>query len=126
VGAKVHRNGNTQEGPLVLSTIGLVLDLIGALVLARGLFRGPVSSTYGLPIRSLEDVAADRAYGVVGGGFLIVGFCLQVVANILHTGRSSAEAKIGAAAATLVGGTAVAVGLWRVLDAYFLRQLGGR
>jgi hypothetical protein len=110
----------------VLSTIGLVLDLIGALVLARGLFRGAVPSTYGLPIRSLEDVAADRAYGVVGGGFLVAGFCLQVTATILHTGRSSAGAEVEAAAGTLVGGAALAIGLWRVANAWFLRQLGGR
>jgi hypothetical protein len=110
----------------VLATIGLVLDLLGALVLARGLFRGAVPSTYGLPLRSLEDVAADRAYGVVGGGFLIVGFCLQVAANILHTGRSSAEAKTEAAAGTLVGGAVLAIGLWRLANSWFLRQLGGR
>ena len=50
----------------------------------------------------------------------------QVAANILHTGRSSSEAKIGATAGTLVGGAAVAVGLWRVTNAYFPRQRRAR
>ena len=65
----------------LLSEIGLPLDLIGAALLALGLFRPakPVQSGW---LRSPWETSQDQAYGVVGFAFLAFGFILQALSNL--------------------------------------------
>jgi uncharacterized membrane protein len=62
------------------TTIGLVLDVIGAVALSIGLFRHPVPLTPGW-LRDPPAAAEDHAYGITGGAFLISGFVLQIVGS---------------------------------------------
>ena len=72
---------------MLLITIGLAVDIVGAWVLALGLFRGiesaAVATTWDgwevAPIRSPETVAKDRSSGMVGGIFLTGGFSAQFI-----------------------------------------------
>ena len=60
----------------MLSVIGLVLEAIGAIGLTIGLFRAPlVSRVAGTRPTGVEISAENRAYGVVGGLFLLTRFC---------------------------------------------------
>jgi hypothetical protein len=102
----------------VLTTIGLVLDVIGAVTLAVGLFRAPVPLTPGW-LRSPADTAADRSYGTVGGLYLVAGFGLQIVASIDRSGDGSAWA----AALTLVVGAPLAVALCHATRRLHLRRM---
>jgi hypothetical protein len=65
----------------LLSEIGLPLDLIGAAMLAFGLFR-PSRASYPGWVRSPWDASQDQAFGVVGFVFLAVGFTLQALSNL--------------------------------------------
>jgi hypothetical protein len=65
----------------LLSEIGLPLDLIGAALLAFGLFR-PSKPPYPGWQRSPWEASEDQAYGVVGFAFLAVGFILQALSNL--------------------------------------------
>jgi hypothetical protein len=61
----------------MLSIIGLSLDIIGAVSLVLGLFGHMQPSTFGGPVRSVEDAAHDAAFGLVGAPLLMAGFVLQ-------------------------------------------------
>jgi len=78
----------------LLSEIGLPLDLIGAALLAFGLFRPSKPVRPGWQ-RSPWEASEDQAYGVVGFVFLAIGFILQALSN-LNVGKvhetSSADA----------------------------------
>ena len=65
----------------LLSEIGLPLDLIGAALLALGLFRPARPFQPGWQ-RSPWDTSQDQAYGVVGFVFLACGFTLQALSNL--------------------------------------------
>jgi hypothetical protein len=65
----------------LLSEIGLPLDLIGAAMLAFGLFR-PSKASYPGWVRSPWEASQDQAFGVVGFVFLAVGFTLQALSNL--------------------------------------------
>jgi hypothetical protein len=65
----------------LLSEIGLPLDLIGAAMLAFGLFR-PSKASYPGWQRSPWEASQDQAYGVVGFAFLAIGFILQALSNL--------------------------------------------
>lgn len=65
----------------MLTIIGLSLDVVGAAVLAIGLFRPTQPATMGMPVRDSLVVAADRASGITGFAFLASGFVLQGVAS---------------------------------------------
>ena len=64
----------------VFTTVGLVLDMIGALALLLGLFRHPRLLYPGWE-RSPQDAAKDRAFGITAGVFLITGFAGQIAGN---------------------------------------------
>jgi hypothetical protein len=65
----------------LLSEIGLPLDLIGAALLAFGLFR-PSKPLYPGWQRSPWEASEDQAYGAVGFVFLACGFVLQALSNL--------------------------------------------
>jgi hypothetical protein len=65
----------------LLSEIGLPLDLIGAAMLAFGLFR-PSRAPHPGWQRSPWDASQDQAFGVVGFVFLAAGFTLQALSNL--------------------------------------------
>lgn len=65
----------------LLSEIGLPLDLIGAAMLALGLFR-PTKPHYPGWQRSPWEASQDQAFGVVGFLFLACGFTLQALSNL--------------------------------------------
>jgi hypothetical protein len=65
----------------LLSEIGLPLDLIGAAMLAFGLFR-PSKASYPGWVRSPWEASQDQAFGVVGFVFLATGFTLQALSNL--------------------------------------------
>jgi hypothetical protein len=88
----------------VLTTLGLVVDVIGAIALLRGLFRHPKPTYVGWNY-SPEDAATDHAYGVTGGTFMILGFVGQILGN----GRPALplwETAVIVAAVLIVGGVA--------------------
>jgi hypothetical protein len=64
----------------MLTTVGLALDIIGAFLLLRGLFRAPRPLAPGWAYSPL-DAATDMAYGTIGGLFLGVGFVGQILGN---------------------------------------------
>jgi hypothetical protein len=65
----------------LLSEIGLPLDLIGAAMLALGLFR-PTKPIHPGFSRSPWEASQDQAFGVVGFTFLASGFTLQALSNL--------------------------------------------
>jgi hypothetical protein len=102
----------------LLSEIGLPLDLIGAAMLAFGLFR-PSKASYPGWVRSPWEASQDQAFGVVGFAFLAVGFTLQALSNLgLGHVPETAAADI-APLMTLLAGTLLAyllyglVYMWR-------------
>jgi hypothetical protein len=106
----------------VLSVIGLALDLVGAVALTIGLFRGPLPLYPGY-VRSPEDAATDRAYGTVGGGFLVVGFALQALTYCGINLDSGSMANILAAVIALCLGALGATGLWGCAYIVHLRRV---
>jgi hypothetical protein len=85
----------------VLSAIGLVLDLVGAVALTLGLFGHSRYTTVGLS-RGPADVAHDRAFGIVGAFFLSLGFVLQGLQYVGVQVDTSHAANAVAALAALV------------------------
>jgi hypothetical protein len=57
---------------------GLSLDIIGAFLTVFGLFRHPAPLTLGWTRDPLTS-SADRAFGTVGGLWLVSGFVLQII-----------------------------------------------
>lgn len=103
-----------------------MLDGIGAISLVLGLFRAPIVHTFGGSRPSPSELAADdRAYGVVGGAFLVVGFALQEVGTITDASASTSAEAIAAGVTSAVG-VPVAVLAWRTLRSMFRRRLGAR
>jgi hypothetical protein len=66
-----------DDDGLVLSIIGLSLDVVGAVTLATGLFSHVVPSTWGGDVRPPEQVAHDAAFGLIGAPLLLAGFAFQ-------------------------------------------------
>ena len=64
----------------MLTTIGLVLDIIGAIALVIGLFRHPRPLYPGWNYHP-TDAATDHAYGISGGVFLTLGFIGQILGS---------------------------------------------
>src|ERR671924_416119 len=102
----------------LLSLVGLGLDLVGAAMLALGLFRPTRVLTLGWS-RSPPDASADWAFGSVGFVFLASGFVLQGLSS-LGLGKVDAEScAILAGVAAVMGGRLIAyllyglVYLWR-------------
>jgi hypothetical protein len=95
----------------LLSEIGLPLDLIGAALLAFGLFRPSKPLSPGWK-RSPWEASEDQAYGVVGFVFLAVGFILQALSNLgLGKVPETPTADIAPLIA-LLGGTLLAYALY--------------
>ena len=85
----------------MFSAIGLTIDLVGAFVLARGLFR------HSLPLypgwsRSPDAAAEDHAYGAIGFGCLAVGFACQALPAFGANWPGGPESARTAAVITLV------------------------
>jgi hypothetical protein len=97
----------------MLSAIGLALDIIGAYLLAKGLFRHSVPLYPGWS-RDPYTAGQDRAYGTVGLLFLVSGFALQ--------GLSSLGLQPAADTATEVTVAALALSVG-ILVAFVLREL---
>ena len=74
----------------LLSEIGLPLDLIGAAMLALGLFR-PTKPHHPGWQRSPWEASQDQAFGAVGFMFLATGFILQALSNlgVVHVRETS-------------------------------------
>lgn len=87
----------------MLTIIGLSLDVVGAGVLAIGLFRPPQELFPGWSRDQLEAVT-DYASGITGFGFLAIGFGLQGIAVLTAGGPPAWCAALLAAAVTLVVG----------------------
>jgi hypothetical protein len=93
----------------VLSIIGLTLDLIGAGLLAFGLFRHTeVASIMSGTSRPPEEAASDQAYGWAGFLLLGSGFVLQGLTQIGVGPSGSMCEKAIAAVCALVGGAVLA------------------
>jgi hypothetical protein len=90
-----------MDRSLVLSAIGLALDLVGAVALTLGLYRHSRYSTPGLS-RGPDDVAQDAAYGTVGASFLALGFTLQALPYLGVTVDTRPGWAAAAAGATLL------------------------
>jgi hypothetical protein len=84
----------------VLSVIGLACDLVGATVLARGLFR-PASRYFPAFGRSPKLAAEDWAYGIVGALLLAAGFTGQALPALGVIWRGTTSERRDAAAVAL-------------------------
>jgi hypothetical protein len=98
---------------VVLSAIGLALDLVGAIALATGLFRRPRPLYPGWS-HSPDDAARDVAYGVTGGTFLALGFVFQSLPYFGVAEHGSDAAALAAALAAVALGAVAAVVLFGV------------
>jgi hypothetical protein len=87
----------------VLIALGLALGVVGAAVLALGLFR-PSKPLYPGWSRDPLQAATDQAFGITGFLFLGVGFLLQALPLFGVHATECAEAAGIAAAAGLLGG----------------------
>lgn len=87
---------------------GLALDIIGAALVAFGLFRHPRLSYPGWR-RSPDEAAADRAYGTTGGTFLLLGFTGQLL-GAAGLGASGTARTVASAVVALVVGMVAAYG----------------
>jgi hypothetical protein len=105
----------------MLPTIGLACDLIGALTLARGLFRHAERLYPGFG-RWPTTAAEDHAYGTVGGLFLAAGFTGQALPNLGVTWHGTPAEARTAAAIALAAGTLLALVAYGLLYAAFLRR----
>jgi hypothetical protein len=95
----------------LLSEIGLPLDLIGAAMLAFGLFRPTKPRSAGWQ-RSPWEASQDQAFGAVGFVFLACGFTLQALSNLgLGHVEQTAAADV-APLITLLAGAALAYVLY--------------
>ncbi len=94
----------------LLSVIGLGLDLIGASMVALGLFR-PASSLYPGAGRRPSTAAADQAFGGVGVVFLICGFATQACPE-MGVDHPSGSATPAAAMTLGMGGRASIPLVW--------------
>jgi hypothetical protein len=105
------------------AVIGLTLDVIGAVVLAVGLWRPVKLGTYEGNVRDRSEVAADRASAITGAAFLVFGFGLQGVSAVAGGAGSSVPRAILAAAITLGLGSLVAWVAHKALRRAFLRRI---
>jgi hypothetical protein len=94
----------------VLSAAGLPIDLVGAVLLALGLFCPP-RMLYPGYVRSSLDAAEDWGYGVGGASLLATGFVLQSLQYLGVRHDTSAGKNAVAAGTALV----VAAGVGYVL-----------
>jgi hypothetical protein len=73
-------------GTLQNQTYGLALDLTGAIILGRGLIKGPIpiaeesGQFWGYSPPVVKSLSKDAVDGVFGITFLVVGILLQFVA----------------------------------------------
>jgi hypothetical protein len=85
----------------MLSAIGLACDLVGAIMLAVGLFRLP-RPTMRQWEYTPEDAAKDSAFGIAGASLLAFGFisqCLPYVGVTVHASAGSTRIAVVAALA---------------------------
>src|SRR5215204_3316320 len=98
---------------MLLTALGLSLDIVGAWVLAIGLFRGEERIRTG-PLgasvvgRSQRAAARDRSYGAVGGAFLTLGFLGQILGDLGIGPGGDRRTNLASAALLLLVATAVA------------------
>ncbi|MEA2332469.1 MAG: hypothetical protein QOH58_2607 [Thermoleophilaceae bacterium] len=97
------------------------MDVVGAILLVIGLFRAPMPLYLGWQ-RTPEDAAEDRAYGTVGGLYLVVGFVMQALPSFGASWSGCSGWKAFAAVVTLGAGGLLAVVLWGVAYIVFLRR----
>lgn len=100
----------------MFTVVGLACDLVGAAVLAIGLFRHS-KALYSGSSRSPEEAAEDQAYGITGFVLLAAGFGLQALPSFgANWSGSPCDAAI-AGAVTLAVALVVA---WLMYGATFL------
>jgi hypothetical protein len=104
----------------VVTNLGLVFDVIGAIALLLGLFRHPKPLYPGWSY-SPHDAATDHAYGITGGMFLTLGFVGQMLGNGRHA--LPLWETVGLAAAVLIGGAVVAYVVFKVTYKVEIRRL---
>jgi hypothetical protein len=105
----------------MFSVIGLALDLVGAITIARGLFRHAerLFPGYG---RWPTLAAEDYAYGVTGGLLLALGFFCQALPSLGATWDATAgEARVAALVALAVAILIALIG-YGISYAIFLRR----
>lgn len=99
--------------------VGLALDLVGAVVLAKGfMFKNPQAAHYeslsivGSNPFLLKSSILQRGEACVGAALLVVGFLLQIWGN-LHGGIAASEPgwvnSLGRMLVVLIGAVAVAI-----------------
>ncbi len=103
----------------MLTIIGLSLDVVGAAVLAIGLFRPSQELLPGWSRNPIEAVS-DYASGIVGFGFLALGFLLQGIAALTTGDPPSVWAGLLAATVTTLVGTIAASILFEAVRAALL------
>ena len=103
----------------MLTIIGLSLDVVGAGVLAIGLFRHSQQLFPGWARDPVEAVS-DYASGITGFGFLAVGFVLQGIGALAAGGRPSVWGGLVAGLLTVVVGAVAASIIFESLRAALL------
>lgn len=98
----------------MLPAIGLTLDLIGAAVLAYGLFRYPRALRWDGWTYSPKDATRDQAFGITGGLLLAIGFVGQALPSFGVSLDASAYRTL------MVAGLTFAVGLVGAVAVYSL------
>lgn len=106
-----------------LFLVGLVLDISGAVLLAKGLLLSPrtlskLDTWWGVGHGQHQDRVANRVAGEFGVAYLVLGFALQFVGYSLDIAGVSTETgsdRLAAALGMAVVALALAVLSWRVL-----------
>jgi hypothetical protein len=115
-----------------LFLVGLVLDISGAVLLAKGLLLSPralarMNTMYGSAYEVHEDRIRNRVYAEFGLLYLATGFGLQAIGYALDIGGVKAETGTGRlivalVTAAVVGGLAWAV--WELRHGARIEALG--
>lgn len=108
---------------MVLTAFGLAIDIVGAWVLAVGLFRGQEAVPLfpgAVGVRERPAVVKDRTYGVVGGFLLTAGFLFQFLGDLGVGPPDDRDRAVMLGLGGLAAGSAMAAGLlpavWCVWD----------
>lgn len=106
-----------------LFLVGLVLDISGAILLAKSLLLSPrtlskLNTFWGVGYGQHQDRLDNRVAGEFGVAYLVLGFALQFVGYSLDIGGVSTATgggRLAAALAMAAGALALAIIGWRAL-----------
>jgi hypothetical protein len=106
-----------------LFLVGLVLDISGAILLAKGLLLSPrtlskLNTFWGVGYGQHQDRVDNRVAGEFGVAYLVLGFALQFVGYLLDIGGVSTATggdRLIAALVMAAGALALAMFGWRLL-----------